>query len=358
MRPHGRRGEAGGQRGWRGKTARMGRQSSPLITSLARSWQLLLIASLPGSALRIWAVLNRAQLDALARAPSLHEPSMLVALGQWSGDHPFLTLLMFPLLAIAGSLLYDRYGEHLPTGGGLVPRAGESTTSGALLTIDRLSAAARELLCAAAFGGAVRLERRRTGPAVVVSGRNGRDDVVSEFHNDADPAVAQRYRTALPELEQSGFLARCEDGYRPTTIGFTAGKFLHRRELDRIAARARHLDDSELALLRIIAECQHRYNAHKVALHRDGTRVCAIFGNGETVVVPGLTLLAAPSANGGSDAAAKPRTFEQLVQGIPSCYLAPQPGQLPRNPLLVRVTDTGLRYLRHTDVIYRDRAAA
>jgi hypothetical protein len=336
----------------------MVRQPSPLITSLARSWQLLLIASLPGSALRIWAVLNHARLLAVARAPSAHEPSMLVVLAQWSGEHPLLTLLMFPLLTIAGSLIYDRYGQHLPAGGGSVQRTGESTTTGTVVAVDRLSAAARELLCAASCGGTVRIERRRTGPAVVVGGSGGRDDTVSEFHNDADPDVAQRYRAALPELEQSGFLARGPDGYRPTAIGFTAAKFLHRRELDRIAARARHLDDSELALLRIVAECQHRYNAHKVALHRDGTRVCAIFGNGETVVVPGLTLLAASSENGGSEAAAKARSFEQLVQGIPSCYLAPLPGQLPRNPLLVRVTDTGLRYLRHTDVIYRDRAAA
>lgn len=339
------------------ETMRVHRQRSPLVASLAQNWQLLLVASLPGSILRIWAVLNRSNLEAWAHAPGARESSLLVTLALWSGDHVFLTLLTFPLLAIAASLAYDRYGERPGRAGRAAQRACNSATTSSPLTVDRLSAGARELLCAASFGGTLRLERRRTGPAVVVTAASdARDDSVCEFHNDADPGVAQRYRAALAELEQAGLLARGPDGFRPTAIGSTAAKFLNRQELDRIAARARHLDKSELALLRIVAECQQRYNARKIALHRDGTRVCTIFSNGETVVVPGLTLLAI--TDGSSDAAATSRPFEQLVQGIPSCYLAPLPGRLLRNPFLVRVTDIGLRYLRHAEVIDRDRAAA
>jgi hypothetical protein len=330
--------------------ARMLRPGTPLFESLGRNWQVLLIASLPGSMLRVWAFLHQDRLAATV------DPSALEALGQWSSEHALVTLLMFPLLTIAGSLIYQRYSEPARTNSP-VARAGETATAVALPSLDRLSPSARELLCTASFGGALRLERRRTGPAVVVAGTSGRDtDLVCEFHSDSDPTVAQRYRTALTELEHAGLLARGPDGSRPTSIGATAARFLNRQELDRIAARARHLDDAELTLLRIVAECQQRYNAHKVALHRDGTRVCAIFGNGETVVVPGLDPLATTQAEGGEPA--EPRTFEQLVQGIPSCYLTPVPGQLPRNPFLVRVTDLGLRYLRHAEVIQRDRTAA
>jgi len=322
----------------------------------SRGWQLLLIASLPGSILRVWAVLNSERLATWMREAADEPPSLLVAFLQLSADHALVTLLLFPLLTVIGLFVYEQYGEELRRAGSVM-RGETAPPANATVKVERLSAAAREVLCAASFGGVVRLERQRSGLAVVVFGADGgRDDSIYEFHDDGDPAVAQRYRLAVAELEQVGLLARCDDGHRLTPLGATAARFLNRQELDRIAARARHLDDAELTLLRVVAECQQGYNAQKVALYRDGGRVCVIFPNGETVVVPGVTLPAASASLASSDAA--PRSFEQLVQAIPSCYLASLPGQLPRNPFLVRVTKLGLRYLRHAEVLLRDRAAA
>src|SRR5262245_29162148 len=90
--------------------ARMSRPSSPLIESLARNWQMLLIASLPGSLLRLWAFASGDRADALITSGALPDPSMMGWLLHWSGEHVLTTLLMFPLMAIGAALAYDFYG--------------------------------------------------------------------------------------------------------------------------------------------------------------------------------------------------------------------------------------------------------
>lgn len=323
----------------------MNRFASPLIESLLKQWKPLLISSLPGSVLRIWAFLHAEELAAWT--PAAEGTSAFVRFALWSTDHALTTLLTFPLITVAGLIVYDFFRNDFGRLG-TTPR-----TLGAPAevppSLDQLTAGARELLIAVSGGGEFRLEPRRGGLAVVVSGGEPAD--AREFCDDSDPEVAQRYRVALGDLERFGLVERDGAARRLTEIGRTAVRLVSRQELDRIAVCVRHLSDSEKRVLRLLAECQQRYNARRVVLRRDGTAVSAVYGNGQTVVVSGVRPLsdvlpeeAAPDAHA---------RFEKLVGSIPADYLEtlPAPPQRLRTAFVLRVTDTGLRYLRHAEVI-------
>ncbi|MFN8642914.1 MAG: hypothetical protein U0802_15145 [Candidatus Binatia bacterium] len=318
----------------------MSRRTPDPVECLRQHWQVLLIASLPGSLLRIWAVLNAAQLAATS-AQGAAAP-VLSRLGAWSAEHGLFTLLACPLLTVAALLLGEAYGDGLPALA-IGPRAPAPPPRPQRL--DAMTAAARELLAAVSPRGEFRLVPRLAGAAVVASGIAPDDD--REFYDPVDREVTQRYRHALAELERAGLIERDGEARRLSAMGWPAARLLTRQELDRIALRARHLNDPELRLLRLVAECQLRHRVEKVVLRRDGSAASVVYGNGQTVPVPGLHPLAATLADGGDDAAAR---FAALVAGIPDDYLALLPERRLGQPFVLRATDTGLRYLRYVDV--------
>ena len=319
----------------------MSRRAIHPMECLRQSWQILLIASLPGSLLRIWAVLNAAELAAAtARAEGVPE---LFRLGAWSAQHGLVTLLAFPLLTVAVLLLCEAYGDALP---GLALRARPATAQpGKPLRLDAMTAAARELLVAVSPRGEFRLVPRLAGAAVVASGVGPDGD--REFYDPANRDVTQRYRYALAELERAGLIERDGEARRLSAMGWPAARLLTRQELDRIALRARHLNEPELRLLRLIADCQQRHRVDKVVVRRDGSALSVVYGNGQTVPVPDVRPRdeALPATE--PDAAAR---FEALVASIPGDYLSTLSERRLGSPFVLRVTDTGLRYLRYADV--------
>ncbi|MGH7290701.1 MAG: hypothetical protein ACREJT_05800, partial [Myxococcota bacterium] len=149
------------------------------------------------------------------------------------------------------------------------------------------------------------------------------------------------------ELERAGFIERDGEARRLSAMGWPAARLLTRQELDRIALRARHLAEPEQRLLRLIADCRQRYKVDKLVLRRDGSSISAVYGNGQTVPVPDLC----PRAEAFPDASDAAADFEALVTGIPAGYLAALPERRPGNPFVLRLTETGLRYLRYADVV-------
>ena len=214
-----------------------------------------------------------------------------------------------------------------------------------------MTAGARELLTAVSPRGEFRIEQRGAGAAVVVAGAELDDDRV--FYDESNREVAQRYRFALAELERAGLIERDDSIRRLTAMGWTAARFLTRQELDRIAVLVRHLSEPEQRLLRLVASCQQRYSVDKVVLRRDGTSLSAVYGNGQTVPVPGVRPLAETLPEDDADAA--DARFEQLVEGMPAEYLETLPAQRLGNPFVLRVTETGSRYLRHAEVVVSTR---
>ncbi len=326
----------------------MDRYKAWLMDVLRHNWQSLLIASLPGSLLRIWAVLNAERLAAYAPGPD--GPPALFRLALWSTDHGVATLITFPLLMAIAVLVLETYGDRLPAVGIRVVAAAAPPPPPP--SIEEMTAGARELLTAVSPRGEFRVEQRGAGAAVVVAGAELDDDRV--FYDESNREVAQRYRFALAELERAGLIERDDSIRRLTAMGWTAARFLTRQELDRIAVLVRHLSEPEQRLLRLVASCQQRYSVDKVVLRRDGTSLSAVYGNGQTVPVPGVRPLAETLPEDGADAA--DARFAQLVEGMPAEYLETLPAQRLGNPFVLRVTETGSRYLRHAEVVYRNAA--
>jgi hypothetical protein len=155
-----------------------------------------------------------------------------------------------------------------------------------------------------------------------VASGTGRDDD-REFHDPANREVAQRYRYALAELERAGLIERDGESRRLTAMGWPAARLMTRQELDRIAARTRHLTEAEQRLLRLLANCREQYKVSKIVLRRDGSSMSAVYGNGLTVHVPDVCPLdeTFPEAFEG-DAALR---FEELATGIPEDYSSSSP---------------------------------
>jgi len=322
----------------------MSRRKIDPLETLSRNWQVLLIASLPGSLLRIWAVLSAPEIA--AGTPSFDALPALARLWIWSAEHGVATLLTFPICTVVALLVYESYLGHLPDLGALIRT--ETAQATKPLRLDAMSVPARELLAAVSARGEFRLVPRLGGAAVVASG-TGRDDD-REFHDPANREVAQRYRYALAELERAGLIERDGESRRLTAMGWPAARLMTRQELDRIAARTRHLTEAEQRLLRLLANCREQYKVSKIVLRRDGSSMSAVYGNGLTVHVPDVCPLdeTFPEPSEG-DAALR---FEELATGIPEDYLVLLAERRLGNPFVVRVTDTGLRYLRFAEVAY------
>ena len=311
------------------------------VECLRESWQVLLIASLPGSLLHIWAVLNAVELHAAAQAD---DAPGFIRLGAWSVEHGFISLLAVPLLAIALLLLHGLYRDRLPS---LNLSVGSPAPAPAKpMRLDAMTTAARELLAAVSPRGEFRLVPQLAGAAVVASGTDRDDDRI--FYDPVNREVTQRYRYALAELERAGLIERAGEARRLSAMGWPAARILTRQELDRIAQRTRHLSESEQRLLRVIADCRQRFKVDKVMLRRDGSAASVIYGNGQTVPVPDLRPAEAVLADATADDAAA--QFERLVGGIPEDYLVALPERRPGAPFVLRLTETGLRYLRFADV--------
>lgn len=295
---------------------------------LRRHWRLLLIASLPGSALRIWAALAPAAPDAA-----------------WGSGIATAVLLIVPGLAMAGVVTCEALGIALPAW--RAARAPGSPRTVQPPRLDAMTAAARELLVAASPRGELRLVPRHAGTAVVAGGTGAAE--AREFYDPIDRSVTQRYRQALAELERAGLVERDGDTRRLSALGWPAARLLTRQELDRLALRARHLAEPEQRLLRLIADCRARYRVDKVVVRRDGSAMGAVFGNGQTVPAEGPSPRAAvlPGEDGPSAAA----RFEALVAAIPADYLEALPERRLGNPFVLRLTDNGLRYLRYTETV-------
>jgi hypothetical protein len=326
----------------------MDRYTTRLMNGLRHNWQALLIASLPGSVLRIWAVLNAERLAAYT--PGADGTPALFRLALWSADHGVATLVTFPLLMVIAVLVLRAYDGPLPSLdihviAGPAPPASPPA-------IEEMTAGARELLTAVSPRGEFRVEQRGSGPAVVVPGEGPDDDRV--FYDESNREVANRYRSALAELERASLVERDDSTRRLTAMGWTAARFLARQELDRIAVLVRHLSEPEQRLLRLVASCQQRYSVDKVVVRRDGTSLSAVYGNGQTVSVPGVCPLAETlPGNAAPEAASR---FEPLVEDIPAEYLEALPQQRLGNPFVLRVTETGRRYVRYAEVVYRNAA--
>jgi hypothetical protein len=304
---------------------------------LENNWQVVLIASLPGSALRVWGVLS---------AGAAHGASPLAQLAAWSTEHGLLTLLAMPALAIAGLLLHDAGRAYLPRLPLVVPPPAPPPLKA--VRLDAMTAPARELLAAVSPRGEFRLVPRTAGAVVVVAGLAPGDD--REFYDPANRDVTQRYRQALAELERAGLIERDGEARRLSSLGWPAARLLSRQELDRLALRARHLSDAEQRLLRLIADCRQRYRVEKVLLRRDGSAVSVVYGNGQIVSVPDVSPRAETLPDPDTpDAAAR---FAALVTGMPEEYLVALAERRPGNPFVLRLTETGLRYLRCADIAW------
>jgi hypothetical protein len=305
---------------------------------LRDSWQILLIVSLPGSLLRIWAAFNASELATVAEAG---DAPALLRLGAWSAEYGLLSVLALPLLTLAVLLLCEVYADHLPTFAIGQPATAQPPRP---MRLDAMTAAARELLVAVSPRGEFRVVPRLSGVAVIASGIGPNDD--REFYDPADREVTQRYRYALAELERAGLIERDGEARRLSAMGWPAARLLTRQELDRIAVRARHLAEPELRLLRLIADLQQRHRVEKVVVRRDGSTLSVVYGNGQTVPLPEVRPLAETLA-GEEDGAAR---FAALVAGIPDDFLSVLPERRLGNPFVLRVTETGFRYLRYADV--------
>jgi len=310
------------------------------VEALRESWQILVIASLPGSLLRIWGVLS-------ATESAAEGVSSLLRLAVWSTNHGLVTLLTVPLLTVVALLVHDAYRDHLPDLA-LVARPLAAPAPVKAVRLDAMTAPARELLAAVSRRGEFRLVPRLAGAAVVASGTGPDDD--REFYDPDNREVTQRYRYALAELERAGLIERDGEARRLSAMGWPAARLLTRQELDRIALRARHLSDCEQRLLRLIADCRQRYKVDKIVVRRDGSAMSVVYGNGQLVSVPDVcprdeTLADDP----GEDA---PARFEELVAGMPGDYLIALPERRPGSPFVLRLTETGLRYLRYADVAW------
>jgi hypothetical protein len=321
----------------------MDRRTFDPLETLSRNWQVLLIASLPGSLLRIWAVLSAP--DGVAGTPGANALPLIARLWLWSATHGLATLLTFPVCTVVALLVFEAYREKLPDLAGLMRT--DAPEAPKPLRLDALSTSARELLAAVSARGEFRLVPRLGGAAVVAVG-TGRDDD-REFHNAADREVAQRYRYALAELERAGVVERDGETRRLTTLGWPAARLLTRQELDRIAVRTRHLTEAEQRLLRLLANCREQYKVSKIVLRRDGSSMSAVYGNGLTVHVPDICPLDETFPDQSGETTAR---FEDLATGIPEDYLTLLPERRLGNPLVLRVPETGLRYLRFAEVAY------
>ncbi|MDX2169954.1 MAG: hypothetical protein SF182_22990, partial [Deltaproteobacteria bacterium] len=317
----------------------MVREAFDPIDCLRRNWQLLLIASLPGSLLRIWAVWHAPELAAGA-ADAVGEAS---GLAMWSAQHGLLSVLTVPLLTIAALLTYEALRDELPD---LTLLRGAPAPTAKPLRLDAMTPAARELLAAVSSRGEFRVVPRLTGAAVVAPGNGPNDD--REFYDPINREVTQRYRSALAELERAGLLERDGETRRLNRMGWPAARLLTRQELDRIAQRARPLSDAEQRLLRLVADCRQRFKVDKVVVRRDGSAMGAVYGNGQTVPVPDVCPRAEALPDHPGDAAAA--RFEALVTGIPDDYLTALPERRLGNPFVLRITETGLRYLRYCEI--------
>jgi len=309
------------------------------LDCLRRHWQLLLIASLPGSALRVWTALHPS-------APSAGDAAARLAqAGAWHIETWMVAMFALPVLVGAALLVREALGDRLPTlqlwgRPAAAPKPGTPR-------LDTMTLAARELLAAVSPRGEFRLVPRLAGDAVVAPGTGANDD--REFYDPANRDVSQRYRHALVELERAGLLERDGETRRLSAMGWPAARLLTRQELDRLARRARHLAEPEQRLLRLIADCRQRYKVDKIMLRRDGSAMGAVFGNGQTVPVADVCPLD-ELFPGQPDSGAAAR-FEALVAGIPDDYLVALPERRLGNPFVLRLTDTGLRYLRYADVV-------
>lgn len=305
------------------------------IDCVRRHWQLLLIASLPGSLLRVWSVMHAV---GAGGAPDLSR------LGMWSAQYGLITLLAVPLLTGVALLLHESYRGQLPALGlRAQPATGQPSKP---LRLDAITAAARELLTEVSPIGEFRLVPRLAGAAVVAPGAGRTDD--REFYDPANREVTQRYRQALAELERAGLVERDGEARRLSAIGWPAARLLTRQELDRIALRARHLAEREQRLLRLIADCRLRYKVDKVMVRRDGSSMSAVYGNGQTVPVEDVCPL--DETFPGSEEGGAAERFEAFVAAIPADYLVALPERRLDNPFVLRVTEMGLRYLRCADV--------
>lgn len=313
----------------------MTRRSLSLDT-LQANWQVLLIASLPGSVVRIWGVLSLS---------GASDATLFSRLALWSTEHGVLTLLTVPALTVAALLLHDAMRGHLPPLRLVAPPPAPPLRA---VRLDAMTGPARELLAAVSRRGEFRLVPRLAGAAVVVAGAGPDDD--REFYDPINREVTQRYRQALAELERAGLIERDGDARRLSSLGWPAARLLSRQELDRIALRARHLSDPEQRLLRLIADCRQRHRVEKVLVRRDGSTISVCYGNGQIVPVPNVCprAEALPELTG-DDAAAR---FAELVAGMPTDYVAALPERRPDNPFVLRLTETGLRYLRYADVAW------
>ncbi len=329
----------------------------PLLDSVKRNWQLLLIASIPGSLLRIAAFLNDDQLaDWRNSSGGQDGTSVLDGLVIWAAANPVMVLVGFPLLTLSAILVYTAYHD---VSFGITPvleRHGKKAAV-APVHVQRLSADARELLCCVSSTGEFRLESRRTGYAVFVpGGYGGPQDGGWGFYDDTNPEVAHRYRRALAELEQLGLLEAQQGPRLLTAQGWTAARMVTQQALDRIERAARLLAEPERCLLNLIARCQHGHKTDRVVIKRDGTKMSAVYGNGQTVTVPDLVPRAEVFGCAAGDAS-KAEEFERLVEAMPADYLQFLPEQRLGTPFVVRVTDAGFRYLHHTEIL-RTRSAA
>lgn len=313
----------------------MGREQFNPIETLRRNWQLLLIASLPGSLLRIWAVWHMPELDAVAEASGL---------AVWSAQHGLLTLVTFPLLTVAALLIYE--GTHAQLPDLSLFRSSASGPAAKPLRLDTMTPAARELLAAVSPRGEFRVVPRQAGAAVVAQGTGPNDD--REFYDPINREVTQRYRSALAELERAGLLERDGETRRLSPMGWPAARILTRQELDRMTSRARPLSEPEQRLLRLVADCRQRFKVDKVVVRRDGSGMGAVYGNGQTVPVPDVCPRLETLPELADDVAAA--RFEALVAGIPEEYVTALSERRIGNPFVLRLTETGLRYLRYTDI--------
>ena len=308
----------------------------PLLNTIGGHWQLLLIATLPGSILRLVAWIK-----AGAEPEGASQLSGLLGLAT---EQPLITLLAFPVLTLSALFLHAAYRDA-------VTLSTRRASKVAVVSPDKLSPGAQELLCYVSTTGEFCVEQQRGASTVFVrDGAAGPLDKGRAFYDETDPKVALHYRQALAELEQCCLVEPSGARRLLTEQGWAAVKALALRELEKMASGIHRLEKQEEQLLSIIASCQHGHNVDKLVVRRDGSKVSAVYGNGQTIAVA-ENLVAQLFGDGPPDGASPTQEFEQLMDRMPTEFIEFLPGNRVGNPFMVRVTDTGVLYLRHTQMV-------
>ena len=201
----------------------MDRRTFDPLETLSRNWQVLLIASLPGSLLRIWAVLSAP--DGVAGTPGADALPLIARLWLWSATHGLATLLTFPLL----------HGDRRARPRGLPREAPRPRGTHAdrprpeapkPLRLDALSTSARELLAAVSRAASSALVPRLGGAAVVAvgDGPRRRPRVPQHRRSRGRPsATGMRWRSC----ERAGVVERDGETRRLTAHGLAGRPAAH-----------------------------------------------------------------------------------------------------------------------------------